>query len=73
MQNKYNLCKTRSKKNDKYLYFIECVKNDIYVYNRTDKERTIDEVFNIFKKIISFKSFCKSDYKIINIHRILPP
>ena len=54
MQNKYNLCKTKSKKNDYYLYFIECVKNDIYVYNRTDQERTIDEVFNIFKKNESF-------------------
>ena len=37
-----------------------------YTFKRLDD-------FNIFKKIISFKSFCKGDYKIINIHRILPP
>ena len=44
-----------------------------YVTNGRNSQVGYDGHFNIFKKIISFKSFCKSDYKIINIHRILPP
>ena len=44
---KYNLCRT-SREN---CYFIECIKNDIYAYHRTDRLENITDVYNIFKEL----------------------
>lgn len=44
---KYNLCKT----SEKSRYFIECVKNDIYTYYRTDKCNKVIDAYRIFRRL----------------------
>ena len=46
---RYNLHKT-----EKDSYFIECVKNDIYTYHRTDAEKNIEEAVETFLKCDSY-------------------
>ena len=65
---KYNLCTTPRRNR----YFIECVKNDIHTYHRTDREPSITLAYKTFKELelggnLGFESNSNGNCAIIRV------